>query len=360
MIPVYLLRSSRHLGGVERQLLDHALRLRDAAWQPHLLCLYRAGGEHPLVVVARQHGLPATTVPDPSPWHPGAWRQLRRLPAPRPAGILHTCDYRSDTLAWALRRPWPQVAESHGHTAESLRMRVWNRLDSWGLRRMAAVAAVSPAWAQTLRQQGIAAGRCHVIGNSRAILPATSPPPPAALPAPGPHMLFAGRLSPEKGLHVLLAAWPTLRQHFPHAHLWVLGPTPASTYRRRIRPHLRQPGIHLLGYQADIRPWLHAVDAVIIPSLDEAWGMTAFEGLSMGARVLTTRVGGLPLLCRSAPHAHLVPAGSPAALIAGVQHILAPDFPHGPELGRQYCARPAFDPGRRFAEWLRIYESVLP
>ncbi len=360
MPEVLLLRSSRHLGGIERQLLDHTLRLRAAGWQPYLLCLFRGPGEHPLVTAARQHELPALTLPDPQFWHGSAWRALRGLLRQRPHAILHSCDYRSDIMGGILRRGRRHVAESHGHTAEGWRMAAWNQLDGWVLRRLPAVVGVSADWAATLQRHGLAADRCYIIGNSRTILPSSPPPSPVSLPGAGPHLLYAGRLSPEKGLHVLLRSWPQIRHSFPGARLWIMGSPAPPGYARRLRPGLQQAGVHTIGYQPDIRPWLLAVDVVIVPSLRETWGMTAFEALCAGKRLIASAIGGLPELCRNAPHAHLIPAGDAAALAAGVRRVLRPDFPHGQQAGQQFCQQERFDPERRCQQWLAVYETITP
>jgi glycosyltransferase involved in cell wall biosynthesis len=351
---VVLVRSSRFLGGIERQLLDHARRLHAAGWQPHLVCLLRGAGEHPLVQAARGEGLSAVTVPDPAPLSWRAWRDLAAAVARAAGDFIHTCDYRSDILVGAWRRekrPW--LAESHGHTVAGLWMALANRVDMHVLRRAAAVVAVSVAWETSLAVAGVPARRLHVIGNSTAILPTTPAPPPMALPT-GRHLLFAGRWTPDKGLDLLLQAWPSLRTRHPEVHLWVLG---ESNPRRQIGL-TNQEGIHVVGWQPDIRPWLAAADAVVVPSRREAWGMTAFEALAAGVPVVATRVGGLPGLCAGAPHAVLVAPEQPEALVAGILRVLQADFPRGPELGVAFRRHPGFDPDRRFRRFVELYQAL--
>jgi len=105
---------------------------------------------------------------------------------------------------------------------------------------------------------------------------------------------------------------------------------------------------------------LLAVAAVIAPSRHEAWGMTVFEALALGIPVLAARTGGLPHLCAQAPHARLFTPLSLPALSDGLQMILAPDFPRGPDLGLAYRSQPAFDPARRSDQWLTLYQHLLP
>jgi glycosyltransferase involved in cell wall biosynthesis len=367
---VCLFRSSCHLGGIERQLLDHAVRLAADGWTPHLLCLYRGGGDsrdrkdHPLVDAARQAGLSAATIADPGPFRPGVFAQVRARVDPLQPAILHTCDYRSDLFGMFLRgwtseprRVW--VTESHGHTAETRRMAVWNAIDRWALRRADAVAAVSAAWETSLAAAGVEPARLHTVGNSIAIL--APDPVPALLRLPqGRHLLYAGRLSPEKGLDMLLEVWSAVTAAHPDLHLWVLGATARSaSYRRRLAPLLAQPGVHAVGFHDDIRPWLQAMDAVVVPSRQEVWGMTAFEALAAGVPVVAARTGGLPHVCEDARHALLVTPLTPGALVDGIDRVLDASFPRGADLGEAYRHRPRFDPARRHQRLLDLYRSQL-
>ena len=360
MTAILFLRSSKQSGGIERQMLWHARRLHAEGWQVTLACLHRGKGEHPLARAARVADIPALTISDPAPWSLAPRRALIRLIHDLRPDILHTADYRGDALAaWLPQRPlW--LAETQGHTNENRRMALWNWLDIRALRRADAVAPVSTAWETHLAARGVRPARMTVLANSRAILRPAPAPAPAHLPDPGPHLLYAGRLSPEKGVDMLLDVWPAIRERWPNARLWLLGTMPGSAaYKHYVERKSRQPGIHLVGYQPDIRPWLRAADIVVVPSRREAWGMTAFETLCAGAPLVASRVGGLPALCRQAPHARLFTPDDDHALLTALEDALAPDFPRGDEPGRAYCTQTRFDPERRHQILLGIYRDLL-
>ncbi len=360
MPTILFLRSSSQLGGIERQMLWHAARLHADGWEVHVACLHRGAGEHPMAAAARRVGLPAFTLPDPAFWHPRAGRALSALIARIQPHIIHTADYRTDALVAARHDAARWLAESQGHTEARWRMKVWNWLDVRALRRAQGVAPVSAAWETWLAARGVSPERMTVLENSRAILRPEPAPPPARLPGPGPHLLYAGRLSPEKGVDFLLGAWPAIRGRWPLAALWVLGALPpAGRFRRRIQKALTRPGVHYLGHHPDIRPWLGAVHAVVVPSRREAWGMTAFEALCVGTPLVAARVGGLPALCRRAPHARLFTPEDAGALLDALDQVLSPGFPRGPDAGRAYCLQPRFDPQRRHAILVAIYEGLL-
>ena len=51
------------MGGVERQLLDHAQRLQRVGLDPYIVTLFRGDGEHPLAGAAASQQIPAPSVP---------------------------------------------------------------------------------------------------------------------------------------------------------------------------------------------------------------------------------------------------------------------------------------------------------
>jgi len=359
MPTVLFLRSSSHLGGIERQMLWHAARLQEDGWNVHVACLYRGEGEHPMVQAARGARLPAVTLPDPAFWRPQVAQEVQALIQRLQPDIVHTTDYRTDILVAFRAAGVRWLAESLGYTEGHWRLHLWNWLDVRALRRAHRVAPISAAWETWLAVHGISPVRMTVLAYSRAILQPGPLPPPAPLDGPGPHLLYAGRLSPEKGIDFLLSAWPEIRAHCPDASLWVLGALPpARRFRRRIEAGLAQPGIRYLGHQPDIRPWLQSVDAVVVPSRREAWGMTAFETLYVGTPLVASRIGGLTTLTRGAPHARLFTRDDTQALLHALEQALSPELPHGPEVGRAYAMQPRFDPSHRHAILMGIYETL--
>jgi lipopolysaccharide/colanic/teichoic acid biosynthesis glycosyltransferase/glycosyltransferase involved in cell wall biosynthesis len=103
------------------------------------------------------------------------------------------------------------------------------------------------------------------------------------------HLLFLGRFDPQKGLDLLLEAWkdPRLAQ----THLWIIGdailPGAAKVSE--------SSNVHLLGWipNRQINSYIKSVDAVIMPSRWEAFGLVALEAMRNGKPVIASRVGGL-------------------------------------------------------------------
>jgi len=135
--------------------------------------------------------------------------------------------------------------------------------------------------------------------------PAVVIPPSAGEPAEPPHVLFAGRLSEEKGILEFLEATEGL----PRV---IVGDGP-----------LRGRVAEAAGFvpPAEMGSRYAAAAVVCVPSRREGYGLTAREAMAHGRPVVATRVGGLADL--EGPGVVLVEGSDPPALRAAVAGLLA-------------------------------------
>jgi len=109
----------------------------------------------------------------------------------------------------------------------------------------------------------------------------------------GGYGLFVGRLSPEKGLDILLDAWPQLATAYP---LKVVGSGPLEA-----RMQGCGPGIEWLGQQPTERVMALMKDAsfLLVPSgCYENFPVTIVEGFATGLPVIASRTGSLAEIVR--------------------------------------------------------------
>lgn len=136
-------------------------------------------------------------------------------------------------------------------------------------------------------------------------------PGPRTTPASGSNtVLFVGRLSPEKGVDVLLDAW---RRAAPAPlELVVLGDGPA-----REELELSSPGVRFEGHvpPEEVRRRMLAARALALPSVwqEPADPLVVLEALAAGLPVLASAVGGLPRLLGRTGAGWLIPPGSVTA-----------------------------------------------
>jgi glycosyltransferase involved in cell wall biosynthesis len=109
--------------------------------------------------------------------------------------------------------------------------------------------------------------------------------------------LFAGRLTRQKGVHVLLAAWSSVRRAVPSARLLVAGDGPERTaLAHAALEHAAHEGVTFLGHLSPVELGRHADSAwvQVVPSVGfEPFGLVAAEAMMRGLPVVATRAGGL-------------------------------------------------------------------
>ncbi len=168
-------------------------------------------------------------------------------------------------------------------------------------------------------------------GNVRVIH--NGVPPMDALPArdlpPGPKILVLGRLHPEKGHDVAVAA---LRRMRTRATLLVAGPGDWYLPDRE--------GVLLLGYRGDVASLLVTADVLLQPSrCEEGAPLSVLEAQMAGTPVVATRVGGVPEIVEEGVTAFLVPKEDPAAMAEALDRALAVDRVRFREQGRAHASR---------------------
>lgn len=112
-----------------------------------------------------------------------------------------------------------------------------------------------------------------------------------------PVVLFLGRLSPVKGLELLLLAFSRLSDR--SARLVLAGPEANRGYRRRLEQAIARLGLRdrvifvgpLCG--ADKVAGLRAADVFVLPSVRESFGIAAAEAMACGTPVIVTDRCGL-------------------------------------------------------------------
>jgi glycosyltransferase involved in cell wall biosynthesis len=201
-----------------------------------------------------------------------------------PAGLV---------AAWTGR---PFVVQLWGTDIELARKMPW--LAQWILRRARLAICASTELAEAAWELGARA--VHVI-PSGIDLPAT-----VGEPDDPPHVLYAGRLSPEKGILELLEAARGLS-------LVIAGDGPL---RDRVPGALGfVPHDRLLGL-------FERAAVVACPSHREGYGVVCAEAMAHGRPVVASAVGGLRDLVVDGETGLLVPPGDVAALRAALERLL--------------------------------------
>jgi glycosyltransferase involved in cell wall biosynthesis len=202
------------------------------------------------------------------------------------------------------------------------------------------------------------------------------------------HVMFVGRVSPEKGVHLLVEAFHRVLEHFPDARLHVVGGVgsapleflvglsdePHVANLRRFYEPIGGPGkdpyfAHLeraagaeLGRRIIFEGRVNhdqttaayrRTSLLVNPSLSESFGMTLVEAMMHGVPVIASRIGGMPYIVDHGATGLLVDADDSTALASAICAMLA-DREKAREMGKAGKQR-ALD---RFS-WDRTAETLI-
>jgi len=177
------------------------------------------------------------------------------------------------------------------------------------------------------------------------------------LPDTRPIVGSIGRLEARKGHGDLLQALARLRTRASGPPLLLLvgdGPERSSLERLAIDLNVAD-SVHFAGTVSDVRPWLAAMDAFVLPSREEGSSNAVLEAMAVGRPVVATDVGGMTELIEDGRTGLIVPVADPAALASAMVTVLdAPE--HAAALGR--AARRVADEAFGAARMVRDMEAL--
>jgi glycosyltransferase involved in cell wall biosynthesis len=137
----------------------------------------------------------------------------------------------------------------------------------------------------------------------------------------GGYVLFVGRLSEEKGLSTLLAAWS---QVIPQGRLKIVGDGPMAGVVKNASSTIR--GIEWLGPRSreEVSALMADAAVLVFPSVwYETFGLTVIEALATGLPVVASRLGAMAELVSDGETGRLFNAGSSSELAATINSALS-------------------------------------
>ena len=137
-----------------------------------------------------------------------------------------------------------------------------------------------------------------------------------------PLVLFVGRLTYQKGLDVLLKAWPRFRDRRPGATLLVLGQGPdRNTLRQSAEALGIAASVDFRGIREDVGHHYAAADIFVLPSRYEGFPNVMLEAMAAGLPVIASQVSGTEDAIEDGRNGLLVPPGEPEALSEALRRL---------------------------------------
>lgn len=109
----------------------------------------------------------------------------------------------------------------------------------------------------------------------------------AYFPAPEPRQqhrgltaLFVGVCAVRKGVHFALEAW--LRSEASREGTFLIAGEFLPAYEEKLRPMLSHPSVKVLGHRTDVPELMRKSDILLLPSIEEGFGLVVTEAMSSG------------------------------------------------------------------------------
>ena len=339
------------LGGAERSIAELAIQLRRSG-KRILMLVDRALEPTPYAQMLASEAIPVVWVD----WHPErgylsnireAWRVFRKYRAP----LIHfNMGWRKKLwlmpLVAKLANPQARLIatarglpDSHHKLPRSyyfgfipsLRLWLWrDRFNGWVWGRLL-TRAVSvnrddtpkrlpadyyfPAQRICVIQNGLPKRKIPFTASEKQALRTQ-----AGLPDDALFILYAGRLTEDKGVDVLLQALNTLPLHY---HLVLIGEGDKKPLLQALANELGLDArSHFLGFQPNPRDWMAACDMVAVPSVDdEGLARVVLEALGERACIVATDITGIAEIYDDNVQGLLIPPRDVHALAAALRRL---------------------------------------
>ncbi len=315
--------------GAERALIELGTYLAGQGWESHVVALEGQGAPE-LVRRAREAGLSATAFSDGSRLSvTKLLGRLRSALASHPRAIVHSHGYKPDILLAALRAPrrFGCIATCHTWYSDTMKMRLFERLDKRVLRGFDHVVAVSDEIRADLVANGVSPGNVSQIDNGISA-PDRDPEARASVRsefgiAPeAPLVVQIGRLAKSKRNDLLLDAVARLPGAVP-VNVLLVG---EGEQRQALEEKARSLGIDarviFCGFRSDAHRLIAAADVLALTSNKEGLPIVLLEAMAIGCPIVSTPVGAVPTILHSGENAWLVQVDDLEALTRALGEAL--------------------------------------
>jgi len=132
---------------------------------------------------------------------------------------------------------------------------------------------------QTFRQQNIPQERLvrHIYGyDEKRFYPESAPRDPKQ----GLTVIFAGVCAVRKGLHFALDAW--LQSPACNGGSFLIAGDFVPAYEQKLAVQLRHPSVQVLGHRKDLPELMRKSDILVLPSIEEGFGLVCTEAMGSG------------------------------------------------------------------------------
>lgn len=146
--------------------------------------------------------------------------------------------------------------------------------------------------------------------------------------------LYIGRLLKDKGAEELFEAAKTIKAKYPQTEFQIVGSVEGD-YQKRLDELVADGIVRFLGPQADVRPFIGAVECTIMSSYHEGMSNVNLESAANGRPVITTNVPGCKETVDDGKTGFLCEARSSKSLIDTIERFIALPYIQKAQMGQE-------------------------
>lgn len=248
------------------------------------------------------------------------WRvvkQLTELIKRQRIDVIHTHGYKSDIIGClaAKKAGIKIVCTPHGFSERAgLKLQIYMKLGLMALRRVDAVAPLSPELLIDMQRLNVPKEVVHFIENGVDLTELEPYRKPigqgnvALLDSP--HIGYVGQLIPRKGVRGMLTMFEKLRHRYPKAQLTLVGDgeerAELEAYAKTLKS---REHIHFAGFRSDRLALVKDFDVFVMTSSLEGIPRCLMEAMAIGTPVVAYDIPGVNELVHEADTGLLAPLG---------------------------------------------------
>ena len=220
--------------------------------------------------------------------------------------------------------PWRLSGSSEDNFRRRARAGITELLARWSANRADLCLFTQPGYRKSLFTNGV--GTAHVTPatwvNEEDVLDRETVEKAWSMKPNRLRLLFAGRLTPDKGVNVLLDAMQRLHERDVAVDLDIIGEGPLADRCRKLADGRGKGRVRLLAPVEYGKPFfrlLQGYHAVVIPTLSEEQPRILFDAYSQGVPVIATDTDGHAPYVLEGETGWLIPRHDPAALADAIQ-----------------------------------------
>ncbi|MDF1544729.1 MAG: glycosyltransferase family 4 protein [bacterium] len=301
------LRSSEFYGGPERAILGQCKFYKKA----RLVCasFVRPGKSSDFLARCAETGVKTVPIEDSFTGDFRVIGRLARLMKSEQIDILVSHDYKANFFGRhaAKKCSVKQIAHFRGRTTEDNKVRLYNKLDNYLLRKILHILVVSEKSREVVIAMGVDPGKIIVVPNGFDLAKASATSDRNRSKEEPVRMVAAGRFSSEKGYDILIDALALVKKKGPDFRVELYGEGPEeSNLKNLVHRHGLDDHVSFCGFVPDLLPIFRQADLMLLPSRSEGMPNVVLEAWSQQLGVVAAAVGGLPEMIQSGHNGLLV------------------------------------------------------